>query len=143
MASIYDLPNDINREIMNQLDYNSICNLYATNKIFWVLPGDKIKYNRIIYQISQQNNKIFYTLSKDKIIKILNRVGFNKDKKRICVKPTINDWWLCGIKSEYVFIKGIVEYDELIPNSYMVKINTKEYELSILITELATLLMKS
>lgn len=154
MISIYDLPNDVHREIMKLLDSCDICNLYDINKIFWVLPDKQIKYHRLLRKIMPSQCKsgqyivrswVCRVLSTNMILELLNRVGFNKDKTFICIKPCINNWVSkVNVNDKSVCLRIDVEYDELIsvPNSYLrVKPQSKEYNITIPVTDLTNLII--
>ena len=55
--SITDMPNDVYREIIKLLDPESICNLYMTHKVFWVLTKEQIKYCRVMSKVTPRSRK--------------------------------------------------------------------------------------
>lgn len=162
MTSIYDLPNDMYGEIMKFLDGYSVCNLYATSKIFWVLTDKQFQDYRILYK--QKIKSILHEITPSKerfcnayenyskmkwlmpkltgsvIFVILEKYSdFNMDTTKFSCMTGIHPESRIGIDDKSIYLRIWVRFRCSDPADYR---SSETYKINILATELAIILAK-
>lgn len=167
-----NLPNDIHREIIKLLDSPSICNLYMTHKMFWMLTKEQINYHRLTDKVSPHNYNgslkmtseqmiwLNSKLTKQSTITLLSRnKRFNDDVQclpysfgvqyrfdhliRPCCLPIINQLFSKLLNRNSVFSIWVKFTLTNLPNNYCYNLEEcDQYNIVIPSNELADLIIK-